>query len=162
MIEDYEIDQFALMLSEKNISHSDIEAKIIEHFGVLGMHWGSRRERRIQAIRRAGKKGGPVVSKIRSASHLGPIDFIRGRGITGGSRRKAERLAARATRIRKGKETTLDHLKNFATVHMSDLIPVQNKNRDKKTTVRADYVVVASAGALITARILSNIAKSKL
>lgn len=162
MIEDYEIDQFALMLSEKGFSHSQIDEKVIEHFGVAGMRWGVRRERRIQALRRAGKKGAPGISKVRSAGHLGPIDFLRGGGITGGSRRKAVRLANRASRVRQGKATTLDHLKNFGTAHVSDLIPVREKNRNKKTTVRADYVAVAVVGAVITGKLLARAARSNL
>lgn len=132
------------------------EEAYLEHFGVKGMKWGVRRERRVQALERAAKKGGPVISKVRAfpiwgPGAIGPIDFAVGRGIRGGSARKARRIRGQLKRRNQGKSTALDIIKRYGSTRVLDLIPVRTKNIKKKTGKGADYAVVAAAGAAFVA-----------
>lgn len=133
------------------------------------MKWGVRRERRLQAIERGARRGGPKISKIRTAAgplvglggHLGPIDLIKGRGVTGGLQRKAKRLRGQLTRHEQGKSTAMDILKRYAFVRPQDLVPVRTKNVGKKTSVKSDYVIATAAGTVAAISILSRIAQRR-
>jgi hypothetical protein len=128
----------------------------IAHAGVKGMKWGIRRKRRLEVYKRASKKGGPLISKVRAASSLGVVDLVKGRGITGGSKRKFARLAKRNTSIRNGQASVLDKLKYYGSTRVSDLIPVKGKNVNKKSSVKRDYLVVGAAGALFAASLIAR------
>lgn len=141
----------------------------LEHFGIRGMKWGVRRQRRLAAIQRGAKRGGPVVSKLRTAAgplvgfggHLGPIDLIKGRGVSGGLQRKATRLKGQLTRHDQGKSTAMDILKRYAFMRPQDLIPVRTKNVKKKTSVKSDYVIATAAGAIAVASFLARHSQKK-
>jgi hypothetical protein len=45
MITEEEIDVLGNMLEDKGMSHSDIDAYFLEHFGVKGMRWGVRQNK---------------------------------------------------------------------------------------------------------------------
>jgi hypothetical protein len=147
MITEQEIRQSALIQSGEDF---------LAHAGVKGMKWGIRRKRRLEVLERASKKGGPVISKVRAASNLGPIDLVKGRGITGGAKRKFARLAKRNTSIRNGQASVSDKLKYYGSTRFSDLIPVKGKNVNKKSSVKRDYVVVGAAGAVFAANLIAR------
>lgn len=132
----------------------------LEHQGVKGMKWGVRRDRRVVRLSRAGVKGGSKLSKIRNIGNIGPVDFVKGRGLTGAAKRKSTRQKQRNKRIRQGKATARDRLAFYGGTRAQDLIPVRRKNVGKKTIVDSDKIVVAAAGALIAVKILSRVAKN--
>lgn len=133
----------------------------LEHYGIKGMRWGVRRERRQQGLERAGIKGGPKISKVRAVARVGPVDLVKGRGITGGAARKAARVRGQMNRWDRGEATTLDTIKRIGSTRVQDLLPGTQKMLDKKTTVRADYAVVAATGAYFVGRMVLNQAVKK-
>lgn len=143
-----------------------IDEKVyLEHFGVKGMKWGVRRQRREARLRdiasgrsgAAGKAtaftgyiGGPTVPR------LGPIDLIKGRGIRGAAYRKSLREAARSKRFKTGKAKTSDYLVRYGTLRPSDFIPVRTSNIGKKTIVDNRKVALAASGAVIVSAMLAK------
>lgn len=139
----------------QRMSSQDI-SKYIEHHGVAGMKWGVRRTRRLQALQRAGTKGGPKISKVRALANVGPVDLIKGRGITGGAHRKAVRIKGQLGRHKAGKATTVDLVKRYGSTRVSDLIPTTKSRQHLQTTAKRDAVIVAGAGALFAARLIAK------
>jgi hypothetical protein len=149
-----EIDDIGSMLEANGMTHEQID-RYFEHSGVPGMKWGVRRERRQQALVRAGTKGGPISSRIRGATgRLGVVDLVRGRGIRGGLERKSKRVGAQLERHKAGKSTAMDLIKRYGSTRITDIVPVRSKNANKKTSYKSDQVMVGVAGALIADQIL--------
>lgn len=131
----------------------------LEHAGVKGMKWGVRRERRRQTYVRGAvkvKEGGSRAAKVRTAVKLGPVDFIRGRGIVGGAKRKSARWGKQLERFDKGEATKTDLLKRYGLVHVTDLVPVKTKNVGKVRSTKADIAVVTAVGALAASYIIAG------
>jgi len=119
------------------------EEVYLEHFGVKGMQWGVRRQRREARLRNVARgkvglagKAAPVLGYLGGvAPRLGPIDLIKGRGIRGAAQRKSIREAARSKRFKSGKAKVGDYLVRYGTLRPSDLIPVKTSNVKKKTII---------------------------
>lgn len=142
------------------------EEYYLEHFGVKGMKWGVRRQRRVERLARAGQKNSPYATRTRASQNLGPVDLIRGRGVRGGAARKAVRVQGQLDRYNRGKATTMDKIKRFGSTRLLDLVPVKEKNINKPTTVAGDKAFLAASGALLVANMmtggLSNVIVSRL
>jgi hypothetical protein len=154
-------------VDELLLEHFHLNVEDLEHAGVKGMKWGVRRERRNQALARSGQRirgggGGHVSSRLRSTARIGPVDFVRGRGLRGASERKAVRVGAQLERRKKGQSTTLDLVKRFGSTRITDLVPVRDTNANKKTSHKSDIAIVTAAGALIALRILSKSAARRI
>lgn len=132
------------------------EEEYLAHYGIPGMKWGVRRERRIQSLDRAIRGEGGVATKARALSKLTPVDLVKGRGIRGGSQRKAARNRARNARVQAGQGRLRDNAVYYGSTRVSDLIPVRSKNVNKKTTVSGDKVAVAAVGAFFIASLLAG------
>lgn len=155
MNEEDEIYSLGMLLESRGLSHSEIDS-YFEHFGVRGMKWGVRRTRRAERLARW-KEGSGKASWLRSTAHVGPIDLVKGRGIRGGTARKAMREVARENRRRNGEATTRDRLARIGNTKVQDLVPVRASKANKETRFRSsDKAVVAAAGALIVARMIGR------
>lgn len=148
------------------IGQEDYETEYhLEHFGVRGMKWGVRRQRREARLRdvatgRSGASGkataftgyigGPTLPR------LGPVDLIKGRGIEGAAHRKSIREARRSKRFKTGKARVGDYIVRYGLLRPSDLVPVRTKNIGKKTIVDNRKVALAASGALIVTAMLGR------
>lgn len=141
-----------------------------EHHGVRGMRWGVRRQRRVDLLKRAAKKTGypSGIAKTRSmlgyGPKLGPIDLIKGRGLSGGFQRKSQRMQARLKRIKRGRATTMDQIHRVGSFRLSDAIPVRAKNvhNPKVGTVKRDTAAVALLGTAMVVQYLARRGTSRL
>ncbi len=161
---DNDILEMGFMLEEKGLTDLEID-NFFAHHGVRGQKWGIRRQRRIDLLKRAGKKGN-ALAKTRAivgfGPHLGPIDFVKGRGLTGGFKRKAARMQARENRIKSGKATVGDQLHRFGGARLTDVIPVRKKNvhNRKVGTAKRDALAIAGVGAVFTVAALARFGAS--
>lgn len=137
------------------IDDEEVEV-FLEHFGIRGMKWGVRRQRRNQALARASRPGAGIATKLRALHEENIIDLVKGRGIRGGARIRRARLSGRIDRIKAGKGSARDIIVHFGSTRMQDLIPVRSKNAKKKTTHRTDVAVVAGLGAVAALGMLSR------
>ena len=138
----------------------------LEHFGVKGMQWGVRRQRREARLRdvASGKSG--TAGKLTNFTgyigggtlpRLGPVDLIKGGGIEGAAERKSRREKSRSDRFKKGKATAGDYVVRYGLLRPSDLIPVSKKNVKKRTIVDNRNIALAASGALATLAIIKKI-----
>lgn len=140
----------------------------LEHHGVLGMHWGIRRQRRLALLKRASQKNGfrSGIAKTRAiigfGYKLGPIDFVKGHGLSGGFARKAARIGARDARVAAGRATVSDRLHRIGAFRLSNLIPVSGGSRAKMGSTKSDTAAVAGLGAVYTLNALSFIGKRSM
>lgn len=131
--------------------------EFLEHHGIKGQKWGIRRLRRAELFKRASKPNSGIAKTRAITGGLGPIDLIKGRGISGGSDRKFKRISSRETRIRNGKSHISDKIIHYGSTRIEDLVPVKNpkdkvglggKNRDK--------IALAVAGTLFISNFLAR------
>jgi hypothetical protein len=141
------------------LEHSDNNRTIdqevdvfLEHFGVLGMKWGVRRERRANRFAKVGRGAGNKSEKLRSYTDLGPIDFVKGRGLRGGAARKGYRLKNANKNIKAGKATVRNILTYGVNTRHQDIFPTSKKSTNTQ----------AAVGATIAAAVLFSVGKSYL
>jgi len=147
------------------------DVEFLEHFGVPGMKWGVRRDRRAGALVSLGSGEGGTISKVRSARDvLHPVDLVIGRGIRGGAKRRGARQLTRNAKVRSGQANAIDTIAYYGGTRAMDLIPVREKNVGKDTTAGRsigkssgrDLAIVAAAGAYyVTRTILKQKAQDK-
>lgn len=118
----------------------------LEHVGVKGMKWGVRRNRRAELFTKRATGKANLVEKAYVQTHLGVIDRVRGRGTTGGAKRKGARLHGRNSRVQEGEASVVDMLLYYGTFKYKDLVPVRSKNKDTKDRNKRALSVAVGAG----------------
>ena len=96
---------------------------VLEHFGVKGMKWGVRRDRRAARLARVGRGEGGIRDKTRALANVNAVDLVRGRGLRGAAARRSERQIDRNRRVREGEASARDLLTYFGSTRITDLIP---------------------------------------
>jgi hypothetical protein len=127
----------------------------LEHFGVKGMKWGVRRERRAQTHVNVGKGEGTRSEKIRSGATIGPVDFVKGRGFQGAAARKGERQQLRNARVKSGESSVRDKIAYYGGSKYQDIFPT-----GKAATNTAAAVGASVAGAIIVNQALGMVFKA--
>lgn len=158
------------MIIEEDVylEHTDPVNDFLVHFGVMGMRWGVRRDRRNRRLAEAGVKGGSKAAKIRALvtgkrfiGQLGPVDLIRGRGVTGAAARKSKRISDRTALIKSGKSHIWSKIAHYSGTRITDFIPVKEKNIYKKTFMDNHKLVIVGAGLMFVNSLLGAGTKLK-
>ena len=132
------------------------ESTYLEHYGVKGMRWGVRRDRRINTLRKAGSGKAKFNEKARAYTNkpllspiplLGPIDLVAGRGFRGAARRKANRNALAYERIRTGESTVRDRLTQINNLKYQDVFPTSKAATNTSAAIGATIVGAILVGA---------------
>ena len=116
------------------------EEVYLEHFGVKGMKWGVRRDRRAQTHAKVGRGEGTRGERLRSAVQIGPKDFIKGRGLQGAARIKGARQLERNARVRSGQGSVRDKLAYVGGTRYQDMFPTGKSANNTKAAIGASVV----------------------
>lgn len=112
----------------------------IEHFGVKGMRWGVRRDRRANTHIKVGAGQGTLSDKVRSGLTVGPVDLVKGRGFKGAAARKGLRQLERNERVRNGESTVKDKLLYIGGTKYQDILPTGKSSVNTKAAIGASVV----------------------
>jgi hypothetical protein len=126
----------------------------LDHHGVRGQKWGIRKQRRAENFVKVGKGMGRPGERIRSATNVGPIDLVKGRGFRGAAARKG----ARQKKAFKGKLTGRKVLTRVAAVRYQDVIPTSQSKKNTSAAVGASiagYILVHQGTKLVKKAITS-------
>lgn len=126
----------------------------IEHYGVKGMQWGVRRDRRANTHVKVGEGLGNKSERIRSALTVGPVDLVKGGGFRGAAARRGKRQIDRNARVRAGESSAKDKIAYYGGSKYQDVFPTGKSSTNTKAAVGATiagYLVVANGIALAKA-----------
>jgi hypothetical protein len=85
------------------------EEVYLEHYGVLGMKWGVRKDRRLQRAERVASGKASRGERVRFAlTDTSAASVRRNKGLEGAAANRARELSARKERIQAGKTTVRD------------------------------------------------------
>ena len=134
MYTDKQIDAIGLMLEEKGLTHSEIDA-YFEHHGKKGMKWGIRKGKAETGVNRAiGAKIDINNRRIyRTKNRINGTGYkaseALGRAFMGGKERqlrlqkaKVNELTKYNSRLKQGKLTTMDVLGTYGTIPIKVLV----------------------------------------
>lgn len=130
------------------------DVEFLEHFGIKGMQWGVRRDRRAQGLITVGQGKGTKGQKLSAVARYTPLDALKFRGIKKASRLRGERQLARNDRVRSGKSSVLDKLLYVGGTKAQDIIPTTGADRTNRHTANATK---AAVGASITGALLVKV-----
>lgn len=93
------------------------------HFGIKGMKWGTRKQKKLDAANRVASGNASISQKIRFGASATTKELV----VSGGSlktiaRARANTLQAQKDRIQSGKATTLDILDRFGNTPILDIV----------------------------------------
>lgn len=118
---------------DKPLEQSDIVGEFLAHYGVKGMKWGVRRQRRVERARRVANRQGSLRDKASTAYNVRTTDLLARRSFSGAADRYATREENREARFQAGEATARDILARFGTsvtLHNEDFIPVRRRRSD--------------------------------
>ena len=142
------------------------DAEFLEHFGMKGMKWGVRRQRRAESTARVGRGEGGGASKLRAvgtAVSRHPIDILRGHAnLAKTSKITATRQISRNKRVQSGHGSAMDIIKYYGSTRFQDLIPVKSKNAKlgmnakKGKNMRGDVLAIGVGGAIVARKMMQR------
>ena len=120
--------------------------EFLAHYGVKGMKWGVRRDRRANNLVKVGAGRGSATDKLRAYAFTSPYDRVKGKGLRGGAARRGTRQLARNARVRAGESSAKDKLLFYGGSKHQDIFP----------TGKSSVNTTAAIGASIAGVILVN------
>lgn len=94
----------------------------LAHYGVPGMKWGKRRQKRLDRLTRVGKGTGSKRDKLGVALNEVSLGSVaRNKGLKGAAASKAARMEQRKKRIQSGEAGVKDLLNNIGGDRLIDL-----------------------------------------
>ena len=129
-------------------SNYDSADEFLEHFGIKGMQWGVRRDRRAAALVKVGSGQGTTSQKVRALARYTPLDAVKLRGLKKASRIRGERQLARNARVHAGESSVKDKIMFFGGVKLQDIIPTTGEKRFDGSAGKA-AIGASIAGALL-------------
>lgn len=108
------------------------ESTYLEHYGVPGMKWGVRRNRRAERLAKVGRGEGSKSDKIRALGNVSLKDVAKGRGLKGAAKLRSDIQIARNERVASGKASVRDKLAYHGSARLSDLVPTRAPKGSKK------------------------------
>lgn len=90
----------------------------LEHFGVKGMKWGVRQQKRLDMTKRVAEGKGSLGDRVRVAGAQSMISNIRGKNLKGAAARQVKDLENLKRRMDLGRTTTGDYLNRMGTIKL--------------------------------------------
>jgi hypothetical protein len=107
------------------------EEDYLEHFGKKGMKWGTRREVRLQSLKKVGKGKGNWADKVLAIGEIPLHRYATEDGFKGAAKLTGKFHEERRDRILKGEHTVKDLLIHAGNARISDVL-----DRDVRTAHR--------------------------
>ena len=124
----------------------------LEHYGVKGMKWGTRRQNRLSRAQRVGSGKGSTKDKLGFAlTDTSSIAIARRGGLQGAAKARASELKGRKARIQKGK----GNVRDFLALNGADRLVVTGANKQRTVSPRTKKK--AAAGARFVANTYLNV-----
>lgn len=109
-------------LVSDDLQQDDLTDEVLAHYGVAGMKWGVRKDKRLARLQRVGSGQGSKLDNLRVLGGTSAANLIGNKGLKGAAKKKAENLAAHRDRLMKGEATAKDILKVAADFRVIDLV----------------------------------------
>lgn len=144
---------------------SEVEVEdFLEHFGVKGMKWGKRNQKRLARANRVGKGTASKADKaIFGLTDTSSSSIRRNKGLQGAGKMRAKELGRRKARINAGKAGVRDYiaLKGGDKLHITGKDSSGKKAKVMSPRTKKKVLAGASFAANLTANVATANARSK-
>ncbi len=114
----------------------------LKHYGVKGMKWGTRRQKRLSRAQRVGSGKGSFGDKAKFALlDSSTVSLARRGGLQGAAKARASELKGRKARIQKGK----GNVRDFIALNGMDRMVITGGNKQKTMSPRTKKKILAGA-----------------
>ncbi len=145
----------------------------LEHAGVKGMKWGTRRANRAQNLINVGKGKGTTSDKLRAYNDVSVlVGAIKKGSLKKSALSVGEKRSARIDRVQKGKASVTDKIAYYGTTKMQDITPTSKtkqtgkaaglKNEVFETKTSGKAAIGASVAGAIVVGVGANVALAAL
>lgn len=142
------------------------EEEYLEHYGVKGMKWGVRRNRRAESLARVGRGEGTKGEKLKALGSVSVVDLVAGKGIKGAAKRRSDAQLERNKRVQSGKANIRDKMSYYGGTRIQDLAPSKTTTSSSKARKpglsKGEKAIVGVTGAAFLANAGFAVAAAKM